>query len=190
YQEDIGVYDSPEQAERYIMSLSRGLLDESLVRQYIHSGPEMVRFLDEYGNTEFTPVADFPDYHPEHPGGLSGGGRTIECPPYSFEELGEWANLVTESPYLNPYLTMSETSLGAVQPIVPNEHEMERRANSNTRGAGQALAGRLIQACLSAGVQIDINSRARRLITEGDRIVGVQGTGAEGTFDARASQGV
>ncbi|AWH90996.1 hypothetical protein A6035_01020 [Dietzia lutea] len=88
HQKAIGVVDPPEQGLRYIMSLSRGLIDENLIRSYIANGSEAVSYLDEQAGTVFYAVRDFADYHPGHPGGLPGGGRTIECSPFSFLELG------------------------------------------------------------------------------------------------------
>ena len=40
---------------------------------------------------QFRIVQDFPDYHPEHPGAKPGGGRSLECPLFPFDELGPWA---------------------------------------------------------------------------------------------------
>jgi 3-oxosteroid 1-dehydrogenase len=39
-------------------------------------------------------VRGLSDYHPEHPGGRR-EGRSVECPLFPFDELGEWAGRVT-----------------------------------------------------------------------------------------------
>jgi succinate dehydrogenase/fumarate reductase flavoprotein subunit len=191
HQEAIGVSDSREEAMRYIMSLSRGMLEERLISAYLEAGPEMVRLLDAKGGTEFYAVRDFPDYHPEHPGGKPGGGRTIECPLFSFRELGEWQHRVTQSPYYpSSHFTMSETPLGAVTPEMPSAEEMARRESNDERGAGQALAGRLLKACLDAGVEPQTSSRARELVTEDGRVTGVRLETPEGEVVATARAGV
>ena len=191
HQDAIGVSDSPAEAYEYIMSLSRGLLEEPLIKAYLAAGPKMVRLLDESGGTDFYAVRDFPDYHPEHPGGKPGGGRTIECPLFSFKELGPWQHRVTSTPYYPvQHLTMSETPLGAVNPTQPSEGELARRAARDERGAGQALVGRLLKACLDHGVEPQVSSRARELVVEDGRVVGVRIEAPDGEVVARASAGV
>ncbi|MFV9453448.1 FAD-dependent oxidoreductase, partial [Rhodococcus sp. NM-2] len=109
-----GVADSEEESVEYIMSLSRGLLDEDLVRAFVVAGREMVTFLDAEAGTEFYVAEGFPDYHAEHPGGKAGGGRTLETPLFAFDELGEWASRVTPGPYFaNLHLVQCETPIGA-----------------------------------------------------------------------------
>ncbi len=97
---EVGVADSRERAIEYIMSLSRDMLEPDLVEAYVDAGPDMVELLEAKTPVQFYAVAGMPDYHPEHPGGSPGGGRTIECPIYPFDELGEWADRVTPSPVL------------------------------------------------------------------------------------------
>lgn len=191
HQESIGVSDSREEAFTYIMSLSRGLLREELINAYLDAGPEMVRYLDRHAATEFYAVRDFPDYHPERPGGKPEGGRTIECPLFPFEELGPWAQRVTQSPYYpSSHLTMSETPLGAVNPQIPSAEELARRAERDERGSGQALAGRLLKACLDVGVEPQVSSRARELVVEDGRVTGVVIETPEGSTTVRARSGV
>ncbi len=192
HQAEIGVTDSMDEAFTYIMSLSRGLLEERLVRAYLEAGPEMVRHLDEHAGTEFYAVPDFPDYHPEHPGGKPGGGRTIETPLISFtEELGDWAERVTKTPYYpNQHLAMGETPLGAVNPPQLTAEQMEERVARDLRGSGQALVGRLLRAVLAEGVVPQVSSRARELVLEDGRVVGVRIETPKGEVVARARKGV
>jgi succinate dehydrogenase/fumarate reductase flavoprotein subunit len=188
----VDAVDSPEQALTYIMSLSRDMIYEDLARAYIAAGPEMVRFLDENAGTEFYAVRGFPDYHPEFPGGLAGGGRTIECPLFPYDQLGEWADRVTRSPYFpNLHITMSETPLGAAKHSPPSAEELARRAEHDERGLGGALIGRLLKACLDRGIEPWTSSRARRLIIGDDGAVnGVEVERDGATIEVRAGKGV
>ena len=188
---EVGTSDDRDQAITYIMSLSRGLLDRELVEAYVDAGPEMVEFLESRTPVQFYAVAGMPDYHPEFPGGKPEGGRTIECPIYPFDDLGEWADRVTPSPYFsNPHITMSETPLGKAIPDPPTAAELERRQVRDERGCGQALAGRLLRACLDRGVEPRTGSAARELITEGGAVTGVIVDTPDGAVEVRASGGV
>jgi 3-oxosteroid 1-dehydrogenase len=191
YMSSVGATDSPEQALTYIMSLSRGLIEERLARAFIDAGPEMVRFLDSRTPTQFYAVGDFPDYHPENPGGLPGGGRTIECPLFPFDELGAWASRVTPSPYFaSLHITMSETPLGSAVPAVPSREERRRRAIRDELGLGQALVGRLLRGCLDRGIEPRTSARARQLRLRDGRVTGVVLETPGGLIEVSARRGV
>ena len=114
------------------MSLSRGMLDQELVEAYVDAGREMVALLEARTPVQFYAVPGMPDYHPEFPGGSPDGGRTIECPLYPFDELGDWEHRVTPSPYFaSPNITMSETPLGKAIPDPPGADELQRRRVHN-----------------------------------------------------------
>jgi 3-oxosteroid 1-dehydrogenase len=187
----VGVDDSRERAVTYIMSLSRGLLDQRLVEAYVDAGREMVEYLEARTPVNFYAVAGMPDYHPEFPGGSPEGGRTIECPIYPFAELGEWAERVTPSPYFaNPHITMSETPLGKAVPDPPSGAELERRRERDERGCGQGLVGRLLRACLDRGVEPRTGWAARELLVEERAVVGVTFDSPVGPVDVQARRGV
>jgi len=174
HQREAGVEDSPEQAFEYLMSLSRGMLEERLVQAFLDAGPEVVTFLDAHAHTEFMTVTNIPDYHPERPGGKPGGGRGVACALFSFDELGEWRDRVTASPYSGvSRLTTLENPLIALEPVRLSAEEIARREREDLRGAGQALIGRLLKAVLDAGVVPEVGMRGRELPLEDGRVTGV-----------------
>jgi 3-oxosteroid 1-dehydrogenase len=188
---EVGVADSREQAITYIMSLSRGMLEQRLVEAYVDAGPEMVELFEAKTPVQFYAVAGMPDYHPEFPGGSLDGGRTLECPIFPFDELGEWADRVTPSPYFaDPRITMSETPLGKAVPEPPSSDELARRSERNERGCGQALAGRLLKACLDRGIEPRTGCAGRELILDDGRVIGVVVATPDGDVDIAASRGV
>ena len=113
-----------------------------LVEAYVDAGPEMV---DAAGGEDAGAVlrrAGMPDYHPEFPGGRPDGGRTIECPLFPFDELGEWAATVTPSPYFaDPHITMSETPLGKAIPDPPMRPNWHGAPSATSADAGRLLSG-------------------------------------------------
>jgi 3-oxosteroid 1-dehydrogenase len=188
---EVGVADSREKSIEYIMSLSRDMLEQSLVEAYVDAGPEMIELLEAKTPVQFYAVAGMPDYHPEFPGGSPGGGRTLECPIFPFDELGDWASRVTPSPYFHdPRITMSETSLGKAVPEPPSEEELARRSIRNERGSGQALAGRLLRACLDRGIEPRTSCAGQSLIIEEGAVVGIMVDTPDGPLEVRATKGV
>jgi succinate dehydrogenase/fumarate reductase flavoprotein subunit len=183
----IGRSDSREAALTYLDSLSHGMIDRAIAEAFVDAGPEMVATLERTTPVRFYPLADFPDYHPEHPGGSRDGGRTLECPPYPFGELGDWAEKVTVSPYWpNMHIAVGETTLGQPIPKDLPPGEMERRQAHDERGLGQSLIGRLLRACLDRGLEPMLGTRATGLIIEEGRVAGVRVTDAEGDRELRA----
>lgn len=188
---EVGIDDSRDNAITYIMSLSRGLLDQDLVEAYVDAGPDMVRLLEARTPVTFYAVPGMPDYHPEFPGGSPDGGRTIECPIYSFRELGDWEHRVTPSPYFtNPHITMSETPLGKAVPEPPSAAALAERAAANERGCGQALTGRLLRACLDRGIEPMTGHTATELIIESGQVSGVIFETPSGQRRVRSRKGV
>ena len=183
----LGVEDSRESALQYIMSLSHDMIEPRLAEAFLDAGPLMVRYLDENTPVHFRPIPDFPDYHAEHPGGHPQGGRSLDCPLFSFHELGAWADRVTKSPYYpTPHLSMDDTNLGQARPQPPSAAEMERRAANDERGCGQALVGRLLRACLDRGLHPQTDCRATDLMLHDGAVVGVRLETPEGPLAVEA----
>ena len=86
---ELGIEDTREEVLTYLGSLSNGLIEENLAAALIDAGPEVVTWLEQNTPVQFQIIKDFPDYHPEHPGAKPGGGRSMECPLFPFEELAE-----------------------------------------------------------------------------------------------------
>jgi succinate dehydrogenase/fumarate reductase flavoprotein subunit len=184
----LGKPDSREDALTYLMALSHGMIDPVLAATYVDTGPEMIDFLAKRTPVHFYSVPDFPDYHPEFPGGKPQGGRTLECPPFPYGELGVWRDKVGVSPYYPDFtMTIAETTLGrpVPQPASP-EVKAKRKANDE-RGMGLALVGRLLKSCLDRGIEPRTECRASELIMNNGAVAGVRFVGSDGPFEVRAA---
>jgi len=170
-----GLDDSREQALTYLRGLSHELIPEDLAASYIDHGPEMVDWLLQHTPVQFVMVAEFPDYHPEFPGGKPQGGRSLECPLMSFRELGEHAERVTVgSNYGTAPVTMAESNLGRAEPVPVSPAEMARRQQEDLRGCGQALIGHLLKACLARNIEIRADAAGAELILADGAIAGLR----------------
>lgn len=194
-QEQLGVEDSREEALTYLESLSLGLIDPDLAAAFVDGGPEMVRFLLDRTPVEFEICKEFPDYHPEHPGGKPAGGRSLQCPLYPFDELGDWADRVSLGRQMaagaaGTHVLLTETPLGHAAPAGVPATELARRLERDERGLGQSLVGRLLRGCLDHGVDLRASHRATGLVVEDGRVVGVRADAPDGPVEVRAAAGV
>ncbi len=187
---EAGIADSRDDVLRYLESLSHGKIQPHLAEAYVDTGPEMLRWFQDHTPVVFEIVESFPDYHPEHPGGSKTGGRSLECPLFDFNELGDWADRVSQSRQMPPHLLMNETTLGrgALTGVSPGV--LAERASANLRGSGQALVGRLLKACLDADITIATGHQATELITADRTVTGVRFAAADGTREVTARCGV
>ena len=190
HMEAAGVPDSRAAVLTYLESLSHGMILPELAEAYADTGPEMVRWFEDNTPVVFEIVESFPDYHPEQPGGSTEGGRSLECPLFDFNELGQWSDRVSQSRQMSAYVVMNETTLGrGATTRVPREVMAEREA-ANLRGCGQALVGRLLKACLDRGIEPRTGHRAVSLIEDDHGVAGVRFETTDGTREVAATSGV
>ncbi len=171
---EAGIPDSRDDVLTYLDSLSHGMILPELAEAYVDTGPPMLQWFEDNTPVQFEIVESFPDYHPEHPGGSKTGGRSLECPLFDFNELGEWSDRVSQSRQMPPHLLMNETTLGrGATTSVPKEVLADREA-ANLRGSGQALIGRLLRACLDRDIDIRTGYRATKLMADNGKVTGVE----------------
>ncbi|MGV0801983.1 3-ketosteroid-delta-1-dehydrogenase, partial [Mycolicibacterium elephantis] len=73
----------------YLRRITGGLVSDERLRQYVHSAPEMMEFLEKLSPWfEFVWKPGYADYYPELPGG-SALGSTINVPAIDLRKLGD-----------------------------------------------------------------------------------------------------
>jgi len=157
---EAGVEDSREQGLEYLASLSNGMILPELAEALVDGGPRFVDFLIANTEIRLRLVRGYPDYHPEHPGGLPGGGRSIEPALVSFAGLEEWTDRIAGDVRRS---LIAETPLGGGTGVVPPDVLAERE-EAKQEGLGRALIGGLLRACLKHGVHIATGTRGVRLL--------------------------
>ncbi len=182
---DVGATDSREDALAYLHSLSLGRLDPVLAEAFVDSGPTALRWVEEHTPCRFFVVEGYPDYHPEHPGGKPGGGRSLDNEVFSYQELGPWAAKVRNQ--RGPTrTTLSDTAQGGAT-TPPDPAIIEARDAVDAQGLGLALVGGLLKACLDRGIEPLLEHRAVGLETTDGRVTAVTVETPSGveTFTAR-----
>ncbi|HEU4332655.1 MAG TPA: FAD-dependent oxidoreductase, partial [Lapillicoccus sp.] len=165
-----GAVDSREAGLAYLNSLSHGMIRPEMAQAFVESGDEVVEWLRTRTPLTLRLVPGFPDYHPEHPGGMPRGGRSLEPELISMDRLGGWGDRMVGTP--RP-MRVTETPVGGGTGVLPLEIETDRRA-SHVEGLGRALVAALLRGCLDHGVVPRTGVRALRLLTNDGRVTGVE----------------
>lgn len=189
HQAAAGVDDSRADALSYLESLSHSMIEPALAAALVDTGPQFIEWVERATPVRFHVVTGMPDYHPEHPGGKPGGGRSLDPALFCFRELGQWADRVV-MPDRVPRLTLTETPLGGGTGITAPPDRAARKAE-DWRSCGHALVGGLLKALLDRGIEPVTGARAVGLLHGGEgrsgRVTGVRLEVAGGTRTAEVT---
>ena len=179
YMADLGVSDSREAAMEYIRAVSPDgwhNLEEPLWAAFVDRAPEMLKFVEAHSPARFKPNRD-PDPYAEAPGGME-FGRNVSPRPIRLGILGPWRNRVrprTLSVELS-YDEIVDTHFYA-NPKKGMMRFFPRLLWRHLRGMrtrGNALTIGLLKGCLDKGVEIWLESAAKRLTTQDGRVIGLE----------------
>lgn len=182
-----GIGESEEEIVAYLDALAPGQLDPETLWAFMQGGPEMVRYLEERTPVRLHAFTDFPDYQPYAPGAKPDGGRSLDNEAFSFERLGKWAARVNPSKMAYPLrASLKEAVEGSL-----GEADLAERERGDYRALGQALIGALFLGVVERGIPVAFETRARKLVKDGDRVIGVVVEDADGhEVRVRARRGV
>jgi succinate dehydrogenase/fumarate reductase flavoprotein subunit len=168
---EVGITDSREEALTYAKRSTAGTAPDELVETVVDTGAPMVRYVEDHTPLKFRPLT-MPDYNAQLPGGKM-GGRTLEAVMFPSSDLGEWANKLRISPTLPAPVYIEEASRGGVV----SEEVVKAIVDRMEKGMlfmGGALAGALMKACVDRGISIITETRARELIRDDGRVIGLR----------------
>lgn len=187
-QADAGIADSREQALAYLDALSLDLIDSDMAAAFVDNGPRALQYVHENTPCDFQLLASYPDYHPEHPGGLPEGGRSVDNKVFAYPSLGDWAGRIRNQRGAMP-VALGETPLGGATGSPDPTLIGERLANGEN-GMGLALVGALLRGCLDRGIEPRLGWRARELVLEDGVVGGVRFDSPDGPATVEAGNGV
>lgn len=182
-----GVEDSTEQAATYLKHELGEAYSAPHVEAYLKHGPEMVAFLEDATEVRFLASPTFPDYHSEAPGAAM--GRSIVAQPYDARLLGKHIKLLRRPLRQTTLFGLnigSGTELGHffnATRSVKSAYIVSKRLAAHCRDLllyrrgtrlanGNALAARLINSAMDAGVRFSVSTQVERLEREGGRVTG------------------
>jgi 3-oxosteroid 1-dehydrogenase len=176
YATGTGVTDSREQALAYLGSLSNGSMRPDMAAAFVDGVRPTLRWLEQETPLRLKPVPGYPDYHPEHPGGLPGGGRSMEPELFGTDVLGSWRDRIAGVPRR---LYISEIPSGGGTGLIAPEL-MRQRTAASQEGLGRGLVAALLKGCLDRGIEPFAGMRAAGLQTSGGGVTGVRFESAAG----------
>lgn len=189
--ERAGVNDSQDEARAYldaVLALNGDDVSPERREAYLTRGPEAIRFLEEHASLlRFTWVEDYPDYHPELPGGKAEGrqiqtdaidGRALGAerarmrPPLRLapQPFGMWI-MISEArglatlgrSWAGRFLALKLALRGLAAKV---------RGKQMVNGGGQMLVAALRAALIEHDVPLWLNAPLVELVTEDGAVVG------------------
>jgi len=167
----------------YLRAQSLGYMDDELVETFVHTGADMLDFVEAHSDLRFEVAQGFPDYKPELPGGQPGGGRSLNTKPFDLAELGEWRDRITTFPADFSNVGIDAETRARIHAAVDDE-------SGDYCVAGTSLIAGLLKALLDAGVVPQTEARAVELVADPLGIIGVRIEQGNREFRVRARRGV
>jgi succinate dehydrogenase/fumarate reductase flavoprotein subunit len=175
---EMGLSDSRDEALMYIRHISAGRHDEEVLAAYLDNGPEVLRYLEEHTPLRLMCPPYGQDYYPDAPGGKK-GGRYLE-PDHPL-----MAQVLTEAEKEHPLLTKLQK-----EPVPNFTGFATEFGGSGAYGAGRGLIGSLLLGCLNRGISVLTNTRARQLVVQDGRVIGLCAEREGRNFFVKGKRGV
>jgi succinate dehydrogenase/fumarate reductase flavoprotein subunit len=187
---ELGIDDSVEQARRYLRHEAAAHYDAARIDAFLDNGPRMVRFFEGETAVQFVAVPEFPDYHPDVPGGKD-GGRAIVAAPFDAGALGHEVKRLRpplrEITFVGMMFNASQeiahffnvtrslsSAVYVVRRLLQHSLEMLRHGRAQRLTNGNALVARLARSAFDAGVEIRTEAPVVRLLISDGRVRGVE----------------
>jgi 3-oxosteroid 1-dehydrogenase len=204
---EAGVEDSPEAAWKYLKGCVGDATPDERLHAYLDTAPEMVRFLCDHSRAEFIPLEDYADYYPNVEGSKP-GGRCLDPENFDARLLGDEFVKMRESapqqqimgrismtiPEARISLARTPGWVGTIMRLffkyafdIPWRFKSKRDRNL---AMGNALVGMLRRSLMDRDIPLWLETPARKLILDGDRVVGVEAEQAGRRTRIRGRKGV
>lgn len=202
-----GVDDTPAEALAYLEHITSGAVPREKLVRYVETAPKMLRYLSERGRLRMQSMLTYTDYYPEAPGGKP-GGRSVEPDHFDARELGDdFARLrepalqelvagrmsmtATEAHHLlarHPgWIGLTAKIMGRYWLDVGQRLKSKR---DRCLSLGNALVAMLRRSMLDRQIPLWLETAARELVVENERVVGVVAEQRGRTLRIRAEKGV
>jgi len=204
---EAGVEDSPEEAWKYLKGCVGDATPDERLHAYLDTAPEMVKYLCEHTRAKFIPLVEYSDYYPNVEGSKP-GGRCLDPENLDARLLGDEFMKMRETapqqqilgrismtiPEARISLARTPGWVGTLMRLflkyafdIPWRFKSKRDRNLSM---GNALVGMLRRSLMDRDVPLWLETPARKLLIEGDRVVGVEAEKAGRRIRIRGRKGV
>ncbi|HQQ62376.1 MAG TPA: FAD-dependent oxidoreductase [Pseudomonadales bacterium] len=208
YAKAAGAQDSPADAREYLrQTIPAGDVPDFLLDTYIAQAPKMLELLHDNTRVRYISLDHYPDYYTDRPGAKT-GHRSLEPETVAHSELGdeaEFLQLNHQMMYLFDRIGITQVEAQVLMSRSPGwikvmtgmlwdywkdvawwrKHKRGRRLT-----CGSAGVARLRLSMMDLGIPLWRNTALQELVTEGDRVTGVQVLQNGQQKILRASKGV
>ena len=200
-----GVNDSIETARNYALGVVGNRAEKALIDAYVDTGPKMVEWLAANSSVQFLLSPPSSDWYPEVPGAVD-NGRLLSPAEFNGTQLGANFNRLSKpreefnAPggmmidlFDLPYIARlpAPGALWHMAKIAIRFMLDKRKLGRGSRlTMGNALAGRLLDSVLAAGVDLHENAPVESLIVSDGRVTGVRARINGAVVEIGASRGV
>jgi succinate dehydrogenase/fumarate reductase flavoprotein subunit len=202
-----GVIDDAAKGAVYLRHETGSQFDEKRVEAFLEYGPRALKFYEQSTELKFDLGPTFADYHPNAPGGMS-GGRSLVARPFDGRALGAEIRrlrpplqeitflgmMIGSGKELLHFFNVGRSPISALyvaRLLVRFALDMLFHGRPMRLMNGNALVGRLAKTCFEKGVPIWTSSPVQRLLTDsGGRVLGALVDTPKGTVKVFAKKGV
>ncbi len=203
-----GLEDSLDDAFRYLKILTKGRVGEDRLSAFLQSAPEMVKYLEEKSHVKFKVIPEYSDYYAKVEGAKPEGGRTLEPERFNIRNLprahrGTLRSLVAQAIFFGRIMIdategrrLAGTTLGARLGVARMLGSFFLNPGRSLAGVdsrltlGNALVARMRLSLLDREVPLWLETSVKRLVVEGERVVGVEAEKEGKGIRIRARKGV
>jgi succinate dehydrogenase/fumarate reductase flavoprotein subunit len=181
--------DSMDAARTYLRCECGECYDSERIEAFLQHGPRMVDFFVRETAVQLIALPEYPDYHAESPGGRM-AGRSIMAAPLDGRLLGERIKqlrpplkeitfvgmMFNSSAEVGHFFNVTRSFKSAAyvaRRLATHAIEMIFHGRAMRLTNGNALAARLAKSVFDLGIPMWLESPARALLRDGDRVSGV-----------------
>ena len=203
---EAGLVEDIDKPLSYLRHELGAQFDEAKARAFLDNGPRMVEFFRSRTALQFIDGNGVPDFHGRTPDAAT-GGRSICAAPFDGRRLARniktlkpplpettlWGMGIASGAELKHFLnaTRKPASFWHVTKLVLRHlRDLALHRRGMRLVNGNALVAGLAASAFEAGVEIRVNSPARRLLTADGKVNGAVVGSPDGDIEIRAARGV